>query len=103
MEASPAIPDRAEFVDVLNALQRGHVLVRLNDQHDGCWLAGRNVFWSFEPLVHFGLIERFDNPQGFSGVRYYRLNDRGCDFAEKACAAWKRRPLLERVVVRLVG
>ena len=103
MDASPVIPDRGEFVDVLAALQRGHLLVKLNDQHDGCWIAGRNVVWSYEPLLEYGLIERFDNPQGFAGVRYYRLNDRGCDFAAMACAAWKRRPLLERVVARLVG
>jgi len=103
MGTSPVIPDRGEFVNVLAALQRGHVLVRLNDQHDGCWLAGRNVFWSFEPLLHYGLIEPFDNRQGFVGLRYYRLSARGRDFAVQACAAWKRRPLLERVVARLVG
>jgi hypothetical protein len=103
MDPEPVIPDRGEFVDVLAALRRGHVLVRLSEQHDGCWIAGRNVFWSFEPLVAYGLIEEFRNPDGFAGVRYFRLNAHGEAFAARACAAWKRRPLLERFVARLTG
>lgn len=103
MVLEPVIPDRGEFVDVLAALRRGHVLVRLSDQHDGCWIAGRNVFWSFEPLVAYRLIDPFDNPDGFAHIRYYRLNARGEAFAADACAAWKRRPLLERFVARLTG
>lgn len=103
MDHEPLIPDRGEFVDVLAALQRGHVLVRLSEQHDGCWIAGRNVFWSFEPLVACGLIEPFDNPAGFARVRYFRLNPRGEAFAARACADWKRRPLLQRLAARLVG
>lgn len=103
MVHEPVIPDRGEFVDVLAALSRGHVLVRVSDQHDGCWIAGRNVFWSFEPLVAYGLIEEFRNPDGFARIRYFRLNARGETFAVQACAAWKRRPLLERLVARLTG
>ena len=103
MDADPVIPDRGEFVDVLAAMHRGHVLVRLSDQHDGCWVAGRNVFWSFAPLVAYGLIEPFDNPDGFENIRYYRLNERGEAFAEQACAAWRRRPLIQRLMVRIIG
>jgi hypothetical protein len=103
MDPEPVIPDRGEFVDVLAALRRGHVLVRVSEHHDGCWLAGRNVFWSFGPLVSYRLIEEFDNPQGFPRIRYFRLNRRGEAFAVRACAQWKRRPLLERLVTRLTG
>jgi hypothetical protein len=103
MDAQPVIPDRGEFVDALAALDRGHVLVRLSDQHDGCWLAGSPVFWSFEPLLRYGLIEPFDNPDGFDRVRYYRLTVRGHAFADEACAAWKRRPLLQRMAIRVIG
>lgn len=103
MGPNPVIPDRGEFIDVLAAMHRGHVLVRLSDQHDGCWLAGRNVFWSFAPLSTYGLIEEFDNPDGFANIRYFRLNDRGKAFAVEASAEWRRRPLLQRLVVRLTG
>jgi hypothetical protein len=33
----------------------------------------------------------------------YRLSQRGQAFADQACAAWKRRPLLQRLAVRLTG
>ena len=46
--------------------------------------------------LDFGLGDEFDNPEGFPGVSYYRLNARGREFAHKACESWSRRPLLER-------
>jgi hypothetical protein len=101
--ASRTIPDRGEFVDVLDALRRGHVLIRLGESSDGCWLAGHCVFWSYEPLRSYGLIDEFHNPDGFERVHYFRLNERGMAFAASACAAWKRRPLLERIALRLIG
>ena len=97
------IADRGEFVDVLDAMSHGHVLVRLSESSNGCWLAGRNVWWSYEPLQAYGLIDEFDNPEGIKRVHYFRLNARGKDFAAQACAAWKRRPLLERLALRLIG
>ncbi len=103
MRSEPVIPDRGEFVDVLAAMRRGHPIVRWSERHDGCWVAGRPVLWSFEPLRDYGLIEPFRNPQGFAGVAYWRLNGRGEAFAAEACAAWRRRPLLQRVVARLTG
>ena len=44
-----------------------------------------------------------DNPQGFAGVRYYRLSERGREFAERACGNWRSRPLLQRLAIRLAG
>jgi DNA-binding IclR family transcriptional regulator len=97
------IADRGEFIDVLRALARGHILVRLSDLSGGCSIDGSAVYRSFEPLVRYGLIREFDNPQGFGGVRYFRLTERGCDFAARAVQSWQRRPLLERLITRLVG
>ena len=54
-------------------------------------------------LLHFGLVSEFANPQGFPSVKYYRLSERGRDFADRACDSWRRRPLLERLAVRLTG
>jgi hypothetical protein len=97
------IADRGEFVDVLCALRRGHVLVQAGD-HAGSWIVdGGRVFSSYDPLLRYELVREFDNPEGFEHVHYYRLTPRGRDFAERALAAWRRRPLLERLMVRLVG
>lgn len=97
------IADRGEFVDVLCALRRGHVLVQAGE-HAGGWIVdGGRVFSSYDPLLRYELVREFDNPEGFDHVRYFRLTSRGRDFAERALAAWRRRPLLERLMVRLVG
>jgi hypothetical protein len=103
VKPAPIIVDRGEFVDVLSALVRGHVLVRLSDMSGGCVIDGGVVYRSFEPLARYGLIDEFQNPQGFAAVRYFRINERGRAFAERACRAWRRRPLLERIATRLVG
>lgn len=103
MTPSPIIANRGEFIDVLHALARGHVLVRVSDLSGGCTIDGSVVYHSYEPLSRYGLIREFHNPQGFSAARYYRLTDAGREFARRACGAWRRRPLLERAAVRLVG
>jgi hypothetical protein len=103
MHAATIIADRGEFVDVLAALARGHVLVRLSDLSGGCAIDGRIVYRAYEPLARYGLIGEFDNPRGFEAVRYFRLTERGRDFAARAVAEWRRRPLLERLFTRVVG
>ena len=101
--ASTAIPDRGEFVDVLRALRRGHVLVQAGN-HAGGWVVdGGRVYSSFDPLLRYELVREFDNPEGFEHVRYFRLTPQGRDFADRALDAWRRRPFLERMMVRLVG
>jgi hypothetical protein len=108
-DAAPAgrtravIPDRGEFIDVLFALRRGHVLVHAGQQAGGWVLDGGNVYSSYEPLLRYELVQEFDNPEGFEHVHYFRLTPQGRAFAERAVAAWRRRPLLERLMVRLVG
>jgi DNA-binding MarR family transcriptional regulator len=103
MHSNPIIADRGEFIDALNRLRRGHVLVRTSDASGGCVLDGGIVYRSYEPLVRYGLIDRFDNPRGFKNARYYKLTPRGRDFAERACSAWRQQPLWQRLAVRLVG
>lgn len=97
------IPDRGEFIDVLHALRRGHVLVHAGEFTGGWAVDGGAVYSSHETLVRYGLVQRFENPHGFEHAQYYRLTEQGRDFAERACSAWKRKPLLERMAVRLVG
>ena len=97
------IPDRGEFVDALRALRRGHVLVRIGDDPRGCILDGARLYWSFQTLLQYGLIAEYENRAGLPNVHYYRITGLGRTFAERACDAWRRRPLLERLAVRMSG
>jgi hypothetical protein len=36
-------------------------------------------------------------------MRCYKLSPRGRDFADRACKAWKQRPLWQRLAMRLGG
>lgn len=102
-EDSPIIADRAEFIDALHQLMCGHVLVRVSDASWGCTLAGAPLRWSFNTLLHFGLIAPFDNPGGFHGVDYYRITDQGRWFARRALDLWRSLPIWQRTLVRLTG
>lgn len=103
MAQATIIPDRGEFIDALQALRRGRVLVRVSDFSGGCTLDGAPLYSAHRTLLDYGLIREFDNPHGFAAVRYYRLSERGRDFAERACENWRQRPLLQRLAVRLAG
>lgn len=102
--AAPTIlADRAEFIDALCLLHRGHVLVHVGDSDHGWGIDGAVVRHSVDALRRFGLVEDYDNPEGFPGVRYYRLSERGRDFADQALAQWRSRPLWARALTRLLG
>lgn len=103
MNAEPIIADRGEFVDALNRLRRGHVLVKVGESSTGCVLDGGVLYRSYEPLVRYGLIDEFKNPHGFKHASYYRLTPRGKEFAERACRVWRQKPLWQRLAVRLAG
>lgn len=107
-KADPVIiPDRGEFVDTLNRLRRGHVLVRpraaRDDQDARCMLDSGFVYTAYPALANYGLIDEYTNPEGFDTMCYYRLTEHGQRFADQACQAWRQRPLLERLAVRLLG
>jgi hypothetical protein len=103
MPADTIIPDRGEFIDALRALGRGRVMVGFGDGGGRCILDGVVVYTAQRPLLQYALVEEYVNPEGFEGARYYRLNRRGRDFADKALRTWRGRPLLERLAVRLTG
>lgn len=100
---SPIIVHRGEFIDVLRALARGHVLVRTSPLSGRCTIDGGMVYHSYHTLTRYGLVAEFDNPEGFPAVQYLRLTQRGREFAARACEAWRQRPWLERLATRLVG
>mgnify|MGYP000867323379 FL=1 len=103
MTSRRIIPDRAEFIDALRLLRRGHILVRTGESPGGCLLDGGVVYHSYPTLLEYGLIDEFHNPRGFAQAHYYRISARGREFGERACQAWPQRPLLPRMAVRLTG
>jgi hypothetical protein len=92
-----------EFVDTLATLRRGHVIVVMDPDKHTCILDGMGLQWSFRSLDVYGVVEEFDNPDGFDGLHYYRLTPEGAQFADRALAAWRARPWLERLMLRLRG
>ena len=103
MSARCIIANRGEFIDALHALRRGRVMVRVGDLSGGCTLDGAPLYSAHRTLLEYQLVDEYDNPQGFASVRYYRLNQRGYDFAERAGADWRRRSPLARLALRLAG
>lgn len=97
------IPDRGEFVDALERLRRGHVMVRIGDAAGDCVIDGSPVYTAYRPLIEFELVAPYDNPSGFEALHYYRLTPQGHQFAERVCSSWRGRPLLERLAMRLTG
>jgi hypothetical protein len=101
--ANRILVDRAEFVDALRLLRKGHVLVRTGDQAGGCVLDGAIVYHSYPALLRYGLIGEFHNPAGFAGAQYFRLTPLGREFAQRVSTQWRSRSVWERLAVRLVG
>ena len=101
--AATLIADRGELVDVLQALRHGHWLVRVGDDAHGVTVDGAPVRHSFDVLWQYRLIDEVHNPDGFPGVRYYRINQRGRDFGARAWVTWRERPWWQRLVLRLTG
>jgi len=99
----PIIADRGEFIEALQQLLLGHVLVRVSADSWGCQLNGAPLRRSFGTLLHYGLIAPFHNPRGFAGVGYYRITEAGRGFARQALDSWRGLPLWQRALVRLTG
>lgn len=99
----PIIADRVEFADALDRLRRGYYLVRTGQGSCNCTIDGGFVHHSFDVLLHYGLIAKFDNLHGFPGIQYYRITPEGRSFAERVCADMQARRPLERLLMRLTG
>ncbi len=98
------IPDCGEFIDALAQLRRGRLLVHSADEADErCIIEGHVLYTTWRPLRDHGLLDELPPEPGFGRLHCYRLSPRGRDFADRAWAEWKRRPLLQRLAARLAG
>ncbi len=96
------IADRGEFIDALARLRRGELLVHSADAGDErCLIEGQVLYTSWKPLSDFGLLHELPRQPRQGRMRCYKLSPRGRDFADRACAAWKRQPLWQRLAMRL--
>lgn len=112
-EAAPApvtapddtlIADRGEFIDALARLRRGQLLVHSADRSDErCLIEGQMLYTSWKPLSSFGLLDELPASPREGRMRCYKLSPRGREFADRACKAWKQRPLWQRLAMRLGG
>ncbi len=107
MQPQPIIADRGEFIDALRELRRGRLLVHNNDGGDErCVIEGSVLYTAYRPLKDYGLLDEVAVPGPAGAPRplhCYRLSPRGREFADRAWQQWKRRPLLQRLAVRLAG
>lgn len=99
----PIIADRAEFVAVLNLMRRGHVLLQNGDGAGCCVISGARVYHSVPTLLAYGLLDPVPQSELAPQIRCFRLSRRGRHFADRAWSAWQRKPLLQRMAVRLLG
>jgi hypothetical protein len=96
------IADRGEFIDALGRLRRGEVLVHADDENDErCLLDGQVLYTCWRPLSRFGLLDELPRHPRDGRMHCYRLSPRGRDFADRSIAAWKARPLWQRLAMRL--
>ena len=99
------IADRGEFIDVLRSLCRNNVLIVVGDVIgvERAVIDSNIVYRSHLPLIKFGLVHMYENPDGFPHTTYYRLSPKGRAFADQMLSTWQARPLHERLFIRLVG
>lgn len=98
------IADRGEFIDALARLRRGQLLVHSADRSDErCLIEGQMLYTSWKPLSSFGLLDELPAGPREGRMRCYKLSPRGREFADRACQAWKTRPLWQRLAMRLGG
>jgi len=98
------IADRGEFIDTLQRLRRGQVLVHADDEDDErCIVEGQMLYAVWRPLSRFGLLDELPRHPRDGRMHCYRLSPRGRDFADRSIAAWKARPLWQRLAMRLGG
>ena len=102
-QPQPIIADRAEFVDALHLLRRGHLLVQSGEGTGSCVLGGAVVYHSVPTLLAYGLLDPVQERELPAQTRCYKLSPRGRHFADRAWTEWKRKPLLQRMAVRLMG
>ncbi len=101
--APAIIADRGEFVDALVLLRAGRTLVQHGESVGSCVLDGAVLVSAFEPLSRYGLLDEVPHPAHLPHAHCYRLSPRGREFARRVCHEWRRRPLWQRLVVRLTG
>jgi hypothetical protein len=64
MPSMPDIADRGEFIDVLNLMRKGRLLVRSDLPHGRCLIEGGVVYHAYETLAAYGELDELAPPAG---------------------------------------
>ena len=99
----PIIVDRGEFIDVLDRLRHGHLLVQCGNGAGTCVLDGAVIYYAHPTLLAYGLLDRVQLPDLAPHTRCCGLSARGQPFAERVCREWRLQPLWHRLAVRVTG
>ena len=115
-----------EWIDVLRLLHDGHHIVRASDMSGYTTIAGGPLYYSFEALVQFGIIELISEATEPSnpldpwsspkpvrdqkalaslallghGVPRYRMSRRGRPLARRMLKMWNEMPWHRRLLLR---
>lgn len=92
-----------EFVDCLERLLKGHLLVCIGTDARHWTLDGAPVHWSRAALMHAGLLEPVRVRGAAVGVTHYGLSEHGRVFGDRVLARWRSLPLWRRGLLRLVA
>lgn len=97
------IASMGEFVDCLERLLKGHLLVCIGSDARHWTLDGAAVHWSSGALLRNGLIQTVRVPGAAVGVTHYILSAEGRSFGGRALARWRALPWWRRGLLRFIA
>lgn len=101
---SDEMPQRARMLDVLEQLQRGHLLALLGTTVPAVWLDGRpDIALLAGVLFCCGYVEIAGRHRDNAGIVYFTLSPRGANKLAEGRAWWNSLSAFERLEVRLFG
>lgn len=102
VEPIEQLPQRARFLDVLEHLNRGHLLVLLSATH--AWLDGfPDIALLAGVLFTYGYVEIAGRHRENAAVVYFALSEAGRRKLREGCAWWNALSFGQRLRVRLLG
>jgi hypothetical protein len=101
------IPNRAEFLGVLDLMRQGHRLLQLGDGSQRCLLGQGVVRHSLPTLLRYHLVapvgERPSTPSSARHAACYQLTANGRHLADRLQRAWLQKPWWRRLATQLLG
>ncbi len=98
------VPQRARMLDVLDHLQRGHLLALMGSTLPAVWLDGYpDIALLAGVLFCCGWVEIVGCHRDHANIVYFRLSPAGTRKLAEGRAWWRSLSLVQRLAVRLFG